>query len=300
MSSKRKEVPKTEVPELSEKVSEQFMPKANGKKPQTIDSNEYLALLRSLKGDALKKWNHESTRRSRLLQKEMFEVSRSNVQKYLETPRAEESLADQTKHSGEITLKWEINMEPGESHLRVRAEDFCVNYSLLAGHSVHHRVTVKRFISILNEHLAAASLSLIEASAIYSSEIVEQSNPVNWRRRFINKQVQRLEELTGKPRRLGRPANTRKNCLQKEVETNELKANVILAVQNLYEGKSRRPYYCTKHEHGVCPGHDVGEIVTALAEGYLNMGGGTLRNRLSKAKLKFRELKKEALANVTD
>ena len=33
------------------------MPKANGKKPQTIGFNEYLAVLRSLKGDALKKWN---------------------------------------------------------------------------------------------------------------------------------------------------------------------------------------------------------------------------------------------------
>ena len=65
---------------LSEKGSELLMPKANGKKPQTINSSEYLALLRNLKGDALKKWNHESTRRSRLLQKEMFEVSRSNIE----------------------------------------------------------------------------------------------------------------------------------------------------------------------------------------------------------------------------
>jgi hypothetical protein len=276
------------------------MPKANGKKPQGTNFNDYLDQLLSLKGDALKKWNRESTRKSSLLQKEMFEASKSNIEEYLQAPGAEESLADQAKHSGEITLKWEINMEPGESRLRVRAGDFGVDYSLLVGHSVHHRVTVKRFISILNEHLAAASLSLIEASAIYSSEIVEQSNPLHWRRRFINKQVQRLEELTGKPRKLGRPANSRKNCLQKEVETNELKAAVILAVQNLYEGTSHQPYYCPRHKHGVCPGHEVWEIVTALAEGYLNMGEGTLRNRLSNAQLKFRELKKEALGNVID
>lgn len=276
------------------------MPKANGKKPQTINFNEYLALLRSLKGDALKKWNRESTRRSRLLQKEMFEVSRSNTEEYLQTPGANESLADQRKHTGEIALKWEIDMEPGECRLRVSAGGLSADYTLLAGHSVHHRVTAKRFSSIINEHLVAASISLIQASAIYSSERVEKSNPLNWRRRFINEQVQRLEELTGKPRKLGRPANTTKNCLQKEVETSALKADVILAVQSLYEGKSHRPYYCPKHKQAECPGHDSEEIVTALAEGYLNMGDVTLRNRLSKAKLKFRELKKEALANVTD
>ena len=230
----------------------------------------------------------------------MFEVSRSNIEEYLQTPGAEESLADQRKHTGEIALKWEIDMEPGECRLRVSAGGLCADYGLLAGHSVHHRVTVKRFISIINEHLVTASLSLFEASAIYSSERVQKSNPRYWQRRFMTEQMQRLEELTGKPKRLGRPANTRKNCLQKEDETSELKADVILAVQNLYEGKSHRPYYCPKHKHGECPGHDSGEIVTALAEGYLNMGDVTLRNRLSKAKLKFRELKKEALANVTD
>lgn len=229
----------------------------------------------------------------------MFEASRSNIQEYLQTPGAELSLADQGKHSGEITLKWKIDMQPGESCFRVRAGEIGVDYALLVGHSVHHRVTVKRFISIINEHLVAACLSLIEASAIYSSERVERSNPLNWRRRFINEQVLRMEDLTGKPRKLGRPENTRKNCLQKGDETNKLRADVILAVQNLYEGKSHRTYQCKKHQGGQCSGHDSEEIVTALAEQYLNMGGGTLRNQLSKAKLKFRELKKEGLGDVT-
>ena len=60
MSSKRNgDSPKTEVPETERKGNELIMPKASGKKPQTITSNEYLFLLRSLKGDALKNWNRE-------------------------------------------------------------------------------------------------------------------------------------------------------------------------------------------------------------------------------------------------
>lgn len=251
------------------------MKKANGKKPQATNFHEYLARVMSLKGDALEKWNRESTRRSHLLQKEMFEVSKSNIEEYLRTPGAAESLADQGNHTGEISLKWEIEMEPGECRLRVSAEGLCADYCLLAGHSVHHRVAVKRFMSIINQQLVAASLSLFEASAIYSSETVEKSNPRYWQRRFMTEQIQRLEELTGRPKKFGRPANTRKNCLQKENETSELKADVSLAVQNLYNGKTHRTYHCPKHELGECPGHDFEEIVTALAEGYLNMGKGT-------------------------
>jgi len=40
------------------------MPKANLKKSQAIDFEEYLALLMKLRGDALKQWNRESIRRS--------------------------------------------------------------------------------------------------------------------------------------------------------------------------------------------------------------------------------------------
>lgn len=285
---------------LSEKGDELIMSKANGKKPQTTNFNEYLARLMSLKGDALKKWNRESTRRSSLLQKEMFEISRSNIEEYLQTPGAEDSLADQSNHTAEISLKWEIGMEPGECRLRVSAGGLSADYCLLAGHSVHHRVTVKRFISIINEHLIAASLSLFEACAIYSSERVQKSNPLYWQRKFMNEEIARLEALTGKPRKFGRPANTRKNCLRKEDEKGKLKADVILAVQNLYRGKSHLSYHCSRHELGKCSGHDFDKIDIARAAGYLNRGAGTLRNQLSKAKLRFPELKKDALPNVTD
>jgi hypothetical protein len=87
------------------------MPKAKLKKPQTINFDEYLALLRGLKGDDLKQWNRESTRRSNLLLKEFFEASNANIEKYLRTPDAEQSLAEQKKHAGKITLSWEIDME---------------------------------------------------------------------------------------------------------------------------------------------------------------------------------------------
>ncbi|MDQ1639228.1 MAG: hypothetical protein QOF62_2567 [Pyrinomonadaceae bacterium] len=276
------------------------MPKAKGKRTQTIDFNEYLARVMSLKGDALKKWNRESIRRSRLLQKEFLESGRSNIEEYLQTPRAQESLAEQGKHAGEVTLKWEIDMEPGECRLRVSVGDASSDLGLVAGHPVLDRITAKRFISLINQHLIAASSSLFEASAIYSSERVQKSNPRHWRSRFMTEQVQRLEKLTGKPKKFGRPANTRKSCLQIEDETKQLKADVILAVQNLYRGKSDSTYYCPKHEHGVCPGHDFEEIDIANVAGYLNRSGGTLRNQLSKTKLKFPNLKKEALVNVTN
>ena len=76
------------------------MPKGKLKKTKAMDFNEYLALLGRLKGAELKKWNSESTRRSSLLQREFFETSRANIEKYLSVPGAEQSLADQKKHSG--------------------------------------------------------------------------------------------------------------------------------------------------------------------------------------------------------
>lgn len=274
------------------------MSKVNSKRRQKIDFNEYLARVRSLTGDALKEWNRESLRRSRLLQKETFEARKSNIQRYLETPGAEDSLAAQTNHSGEITLKWRIHLEPGECRLRVNAGGVCTNFELLAGSPISDRVTAKRFMSIINQHLVAASLSLIEASAIYSSERVHKSDSRSWHGRFMNEQIHRLEELTGKPRKFGRPTHTRKNCLQKEDETKDLKADVILAMQNLYNGVPHGAYYCPKHKRGVCPGHDFEEMDIPRVAGYLNRNAGTLRNQLSKAKLKFPDLKKEALAGV--
>jgi hypothetical protein len=264
------------------------MPKANRKKPQTIDFNEYLALLMKLKGDDLKQWNRESTRRSNLLQREFFEASTANIDKYLSTPGADQSLIEQKKHAGKITLNWEIDMEPGECRLRVSAGRHGADLGLVAGHPVLDRITVKRFTSLINEHLVAAALSLYEASAIYSSEQVQKSRPRYSRDRFINEQTKRLEALTAKPTELGRPKNTRKDCLRKEDEANELKANVILAVQNLYQGKSDGTYHC-QHKQGPCSGHDVEDIDISLAANYLNKSGGTLRNQLSRHKLRFPE-----------
>ena len=60
-----------------------IMPRGKRKKPETISFDEYLSLLSGLKGDALKEWNQESMRRSRLLQEEFFETSKANIQKYL-------------------------------------------------------------------------------------------------------------------------------------------------------------------------------------------------------------------------
>ena len=142
-------------------------------------------------------------------------------------------------------------------------------------------------------------LIFFEASAIYSSERVEKDNPRNWRHRFTNEQVERLEVLTGKPDKLGRPENTRKSVLWKEDELNELKADVILAVQNLYTGTPDGTYRCLEHKLGKCLGHDDSEIVIERAAQYLNRTRGTLSNQLSKAKLKFPDLKKEALESVT-
>jgi hypothetical protein len=96
------------------------MPRAKRKKLQTIDFNEYLSRLTQLKGEDLKQWNRESTRRSNLLQKEILEANKANIEKYLKTPGAERTLAEQKKHVGKITLNWEINIEPGECRLLVR------------------------------------------------------------------------------------------------------------------------------------------------------------------------------------
>jgi len=276
------------------------MPRVTRKKKQTINFDDYLALLMSLKGEALKEWNREGLRRSRLLEKEQSQRIGANIEKYLLTPGAEQSLAEQTKHTGEITLKWEIDMIPGECRLRVLAGEVCAELGLLAGYSIIDRATVKRFITLINEHLIVSSLSLFEASAIYTSEEIEKSNPRYWRRRFMNEQRQRLDALTGKPQKVGRPENTTKNCLRKEDETNELKEDVILAVQNLYQGRSFDIYHFPKHGQSNCPGHDIEEITNALTAEYLNRSAGTLRNQLSKAKLKFPDLKKEALTKVMD
>jgi hypothetical protein len=235
-----------------------------------------------------------------LLEKEESERNRSNIEKYLLTPGAEQSLAEQTKHIGEVTLKWEIDMTPGECRLRVIVGEVCAEFGLLAGYSILDRATVKRFATLINEHLIASSLSIFEASAIYTSEKIEKGNVRYWRRRFMKEQTQRLEALTGKPQKVGRPENTTKNCLRKEDERNKLKEDVILAMQNLYQGKSVEVYHCPKHGQNNCPSHDIEEITNALTAGYLNRSARTLRNQLSKANLKFPDLKKGALISVTD
>ena len=168
-------------------------------------------------------------------------------------------------------------MESGERLLRVTSGNNRVEF-LLFGHPVLNRISAKRFISLVNEQLIAAALSLFEASAIYSAERIQKSRPRNWRDRFINEQIKRLEALTAKPRKLGRPKNSRKNVLRKEDETNELRTTVILAVQNLYQGKSDGTYRC-QHKQATCSGHDVEGINISLAARYLNKSPGTLRNQ---------------------
>ncbi len=50
-----------------------------------------------------------------------------------------------------------------------------------------------------------------------------------------------------------------------------------------------------------CPGHVEDEIMSELVARYLRIGSGRgLGNKLSQFGLKFRELKKETLANVTN
>jgi hypothetical protein len=167
------------------------MPKAKRSKPQAIDFNEYLARLMSLKGDALRQHNRESTRRSNMLQKEITEANNANIEKYLKTPGAKRSLAEHKNHAGKIILSWRIGMEPGECRLRVNIGKQGGDLVLAAGHLVLDRITVKRFISLIDGHLIGAALLLFEASAIYSFE--------------------------------------------------EVKADVIHAVENLYQGMSARP-----------------------------------------------------------
>jgi hypothetical protein len=95
------------------------------------------------------------------------------------------------------------------------------------------RMTAKRFISLIDEHLIGAAVLLFEASAIYGSEEIQKSRPRFWRDRLINEQVNLLEALTAKPKQVGRPKNSTKDCLRKEDETKALTANVILAVKHL-------------------------------------------------------------------
>jgi hypothetical protein len=275
------------------------MPNVNRKKPQTIDFNEYLARLMRLKGDALKEWNRESTRRSNVLLREISEASKMNIEKFLRTPGAEGSLVEQKKHVGKISLHWAIDMEPGECRLRISADNNRAEH-VLFGHPILNRITAKRFISLINEQLVTAALSLFEASAIHCCEEIEKSRPRNWRDRFMNEQIKRLEVLTAKPKKLGRPKNSRKDCLRKEDERNQLKKEVILAVNNLYQGRSDGTYQCQRNGRGACRGHDEEEINISLTAHYLNRSPGTLRNQLSKDDLKFRQLRKAALAEITN
>ena len=274
------------------------MPRVKRKQAQSIDFNTLLDYLLTLKGDDLKKWNQESLRRSGLLQKEFLERSKANIESFLDSPDATHSLAELTKHAGEVNLKWEIIMEQGESYLRVSVGDISANIGLVAGYSISDRVAVKRFISIINQHLLAATLSLFEASAIFASETVEKSSPSSWRRRFINQQVERLETLTGKSKKKGRPDHTIKNVLQKEDETNNIREDVIRAVRNLYKGKSDGANLCRRHRETRCCGHDIEEINVQITAEYLNINAGTLRNKLHRYGLKFLQLKREALADV--
>jgi len=112
------------------------MPKAKPNKPQAIDFNEYLARLMTLKGNALRQHNRESTRRSNMLQKEILEANNANIGKYLRTPGAKRSLAEHKNHSGKITLSWRIGMEPGECRLRVNIGKHGGELALAAGHPV--------------------------------------------------------------------------------------------------------------------------------------------------------------------
>lgn len=190
-------------------------------------------------------------------------------------------------------------MGTSECLLRVRVGDSHSEFGLF-GHPVLNRISAKRFTLLINERLIAAALSLIEASAIYSAEEIQKSRPRSWRDRFINEQMRQLEMLTAKPKDFGRPRNSRKDCLRKEDEKNELARTVILAVLNLYHGKSDDTYQC-QHHQGLCPGHDVEEIDIPLVAQYLNMKNpGTLRNRLSKNKLRFPKLREAAREKITN
>lgn len=276
------------------------MPKAKRKKPQTINFDEYLARLMQLKGEALLQWNRESTRRSNLLQREISEKSKGNIERFLQTPDAEASLIEQRNHSGEITVNWNLHMGNGECLLRVRVGDTRSEFGLF-GHPILNRISAKRFTLLIEEQLIAAALSLFEACAIYSAEKIQKTNPRYWRDRFMNEAIRRLEMLSAKPKDTGRPKNTTKNCLQKEDAARDIRANVLLAIKNLYEGKSTDTHQCSSnHKQDACSGHDIEEINISLVASYLNMqNSGTLRNQLSKHGLKFRELKTTALSKIT-
>lgn len=95
------------------------MPRVTRKKARTINMDEYISLLMQLKGKALKEWNRESTRRSTMLQKEIFESSKANVDRFLGTPGADRTLAKQGKHTEALPVIYEIDVAPGLCRLRV-------------------------------------------------------------------------------------------------------------------------------------------------------------------------------------
>lgn len=270
---------------------------------QPVDFDTYLRMLDSMTDEQRRKWNQESIRRSGMLDKEWRQHCRANIEKYLGQPDSDQTLAEGERINGEIVFAWEIAFDAdGAMTLILRGNNGRIWSLTVHDYNVCNRVAAKRFGKHVEEYLANSVLRLLDATSIYAGEKVTKTNPANNRHRLVRNASYELETLSGKPTAVGRRKGTYKDCLRREDETNALREKIITAIQTLYSGKGLNGFRskdCSKHKGEECLLHDPEEITVPLVATYLRISSAQqLKNALYRHELKYRQIKREALAEV--
>lgn len=271
---------------------------------RTVAFDTYLRMLSSMTDEQRRKWNQEGIRRSRMLDEEWRQHRRANIEKYLSQPDSEQTLVKGERIRGEVAFAWEIDFDAdGAMTLCLRRNDGRVFRQLTVhDYNVCNRVAAKLFSEYVEEYLVNSAFRLLDATSIYAGEKVTKTNPANDRHRLVRNVSYGLENLSGKPAAVGRREGTYKDCLRREDETNALREKIVVAIQTLYSGKGLngfRSKECRRHKGEECLSRDPEEITVRLVAAYLRISSAQqLKNELYRHELKYRQLKREALAEV--
>jgi hypothetical protein len=266
-----------------------------------VDFNAHLTALSNMTPEQRAEWNREGMRKSEMYWGEKTRRGRSNIQKYLARPGAEQTLISGDSITGELTLKWQIQLKTKYSVMEVelQAGDLSNWIKIAGGFEECNRVAVKRFVDDIERHVLRAAEQLIVASDIYSREVVSKSNPHRNRENLLKREMDYSERATGKTK-AGRNSGTYMSPLRRESASKKFAEKVKRAIRNLYLGKTDRGGSCKDKHRGECPGHLAEEIDRSLVASYLGISSAAvLGNQLRRNNLTFRSLKKEALENIT-
>jgi hypothetical protein len=264
--------------------------------------NNKLSLLDRLSTPEAQRRRRESVEQAHEYTEDWHKRARANVERYASTTDIAGSAAgpDSEKLSGQLSLTWEIEsddwvifkIDSGKYHHKVRVEK--------GWKGIADKVQGEYFKAQFEPVLFRTALNLVEASIIFANQTVLKTNPHPWREDFLRRLTRDWKEWDTKA---GRKVGAVKDSQKRKKERELLAVQVKTAIRNLYRGRSDGKNTCELKTHGgkQCPGHPDAEIELELVTRYLRQGSSAVfRNTLSRLGLKFRILKKEALANITD